>query len=307
MERGLIAMATTKKTGSAGQAGLAQRASGVLSKQGFTRTVGALDYALLQEFPAGDADEWDRTGLLVGDPARLVEGVVVALDPTVEAVEETVRYGANVLVTHHPAFLAPPESFRPASSVAAESGALVWCAIENGVALLSYHTALDVSERAQQVLPGMLNLTFGSVVEPLADAPEKGYGQLCSVRTTDGPFSLGQLAARCTSVFGRAPRVWGDFGRALDNVVTCTGSAGELGRTCLGIQADCLVCGEIKYHEALALSQAGLAIIELGHDTSELPLTAVLVSALEAASVPQELIVVADQGDNWTYPESMRV
>lgn len=307
MERGLIAMVTTRKTDGEGQAGLAQRASGVLSRQGFTRTVGALDYALLQEFPAGDADEWDRTGLLVGDPARLVEGVLVALDPTVEAVEEAVRCGANVLVTHHPAFIDPPASFHPAPSVAAEPGALVWCAIENGVALLSYHTALDVSERAQHVLPGMLSLTFESVVKPLIGAPGKGYGQFCSVRISDGPFSLGQLAARCTSVFGRAPRVWGDFERALNGVVTCTGSAGDLGRRCLEVQADCLVCGEIKYHEALALSQAGLAIVELGHDTSELPLTAVLVSALETAGVPQELIAVADQGHNWTCPESMRV
>ncbi len=288
------------------QKGLAQRASGVLSKPVSAVTTGALERALLAEFPAADAEAWDRTGMTVGDPARLVTGVAVALDPTVEAIENAANAGANVLVTHHPAFLAPPSSFMPASSVAANPGAGVWRAVERGVSILSYHTALDVSVRAQSVLPGMLNLNFQQVLVPIPGSRDKGYGQLCTLGEDDG-LTLGQLAARCTSVFGRTPRVWGDFPRELDRVVTATGSAGDLGRACLQAQVDCLVCGEIKYHDALELSQAGLAIIDLGHDTSELPLVAVLADAVESVGIPGDLVMVVDQGDNWSYPETLRV
>ncbi|MCB7037209.1 Nif3-like dinuclear metal center hexameric protein [Eggerthella sinensis] len=288
------------------QKGLAQRASGVLSKPVSAVTTGALERALLAEFPAADAEAWDRTGMTVGDPARLVTGVAVALDPTVEAIENAANAGANVLVTHHPAFLAPPSSFMPASSVAANPGAGVWRAVERGVSILSYHTALDVSVRAQRVLPGMLNLNFQQVLVPIPGSRDKGYGQLCTLGEDDG-LTLGQLAARCTSVFGRTPRVWGDFPRELDRVVTATGSAGDLGRACLQAQVDCLVCGEIKYHDALELSQAGLAIIDLGHDTSELPLVAVLADAVESVGIPGDLVMVVDQGDNWSYPETLRV
>lgn len=288
------------------QKGLAQRASGVLSKPVSAVTTGALERALLAEFPAADAEAWDRTGMTVGDPARLVTGVAVALDPTVEAIENAANAGANVLVTHHPAFLAPPSSFMPASSVAANPGAGVWRAVERGVSILSYHTALDVSVRAQRVLPGMLNLNFQQVLVPIPGSRDKGYGQLCALGEDDG-LTLGQLAARCTSVFGRTPRVWGDFPRELDRVVTATGSAGDLGRACLQAQVDCLVCGEIKYHDALELSQAGLAIIDLGHDTSELPLVAVLADAVESVGIPGDLVMVVDQGDNWSYPETLRV
>lgn len=288
------------------QKGLAQRASGVLSKPVSAVTTGALERALLAEFPAADAEAWDRTGMTVGDPARLVTGVAVALDPTVEAIENAANAGANVLVTHHPAFLAPPSSFMPASSVAANPGAGVWRAVERGVSILSYHTALDVSVRAQRVLPGMLNLNFQQVLVPIPGSRDKGYGQLCTLGEDDG-LTLGQLAARCTSVFGRTPRVWGDFPRELDRVVTATGSTGDLGRACLQAQVDCLVCGEIKYHDALELSQAGLAIIDLGHDTSELPLVAVLADAVESVGIPGDLVMVVDQGDNWSYPETLRV
>lgn len=303
----MVAAKKGKKEGAKKRKELATLASGLLSKPASTMTVGVLERALLKEFPAADAASWDRTGLAVGDPAEPVAGVAVALDPTVDAIGAARERGANVLVTHHPAFLDPPGSFAPASSVAANPGAGVWAAIDQGVALMAFHTALDVSPAAASVLPGMLNLVRKGILDPLEGSPRKGYGQVCEVRAEDDPLTLGQLAARCTSVFGRQPRVWGDFGRDLVRVATWTGSAGGAGALCLRAQVDCLVCGEVKYHDALALSQAGLAIIELGHDTSELPLVAPLAAAVERAGVPKELIAVIDQGDNWSYPEAVRV
>lgn len=292
--------------GGAMEGGLARRASGTLAKPGFALTVGGLERALLAEFPAADAEAWDRTGITVGDPAQPVRGVAVALDPAVAAIEAAAAAGANVLLTHHPAFLAPPDSFKPGPSVAANPGAGVWAAIEHGVALMSFHTALDVSVRAQRMLPGMLGLAFERVLVPLAGSPEKGYGQQCSFAEGER-MTLGQLAARCTSVFARAPRVWGDFARPLSTVATCTGSAGDVGRAALRAGIDCLVCGEVKYHEALDLSCAGLSVVDLGHDTSELPFSQVLAAAARAAGVPEDLVVIVGQSGNWAYPETVRV
>lgn len=292
--------------GNDGLEGMVRLAPGALQKPSCALTVGALDRQLLADFPASDAESWDRTGMTVGDPSRLVRKIAFALDPTVEAICAAADGGANVLVTHHPLYLAPPDSFAPASSAAVSPGAGVWCAIERGVAVLSFHTALDVSPRAQRVLPGLLGLAFQRVLQPLPDTVEKGYGQLCTFG--DGEMlSLAQLAARCTSVFGRPPRVWGDMSRKLERVVTCTGSLADTGRAALRAQADCVVCGEAKYHEALELSLAGLDVIELGHDVSELPLVSVLVAAVAALGVPEEAMFVVNQSDNWSYPESVRV
>lgn len=287
--------------------GLAQRASGTLSKPAFTMSVGALEQALLKKYPAADAEAWDRTGLLVGDPTRSIEGVALALDPTVEAVLEAADLGANVLVTHHPVFIEAPNTFKPAPSSALVDGAVVWSAIEKGVAVMSFHTALDVSQDAARALPGMLNLMLKGIVDPLESSKRKGYGQLCSVRAGDAPLTLGQLAARCTSVFGRQPRVWGDFSREVLSIVTCSGSAGDLPSKCLAAGVDCLIAGEVKYHDALSVAQAGLAVIDLGHDVSELPLVAVLAAAVEAVGVPKEKVTVLDQSSNWMHPETTRM
>ena len=280
-------------------------------------TVGLLEEALLRAFPARYAAEWDRTGLLVGERALPVRSVAVALDPTVAAIEEAAAAGANVLLTHHPAFLEPPTEFSPAPSVALSSGAGVWAAIRDRVALMSFHTALDVSPRGQAVLPQMLGLhPLDAVLEPAAAAdpagsPAIGYGTLCAVPSTEGaPQTVGQLAARCTAVFGRAPRVWGDPEAPISTVVTAGGSAGHLGHAALARTdrtVDCLVTGEVRYHAALELSGAGLAIIELGHDASELPLTAVLAEAAAHAGVPETAIFMIDQRHNWSYPEAIRL
>ncbi|MDO4443382.1 MAG: Nif3-like dinuclear metal center hexameric protein, partial [Slackia sp.] len=68
-------------------------------------TIGALVGVLSEMFRPCDAEPWDRTGLLVGDAAAPLAGVACALDPTLDAIERAEACGANVLLTHHPAFL----------------------------------------------------------------------------------------------------------------------------------------------------------------------------------------------------------
>ena len=286
---------------------LAKTPAGEIAKQAKPLTVGALEFALLSQFPREDAEEWDRTGLLVGDPAALVTGVAVALDVTREAIQAAQRFGANVLLTHHPAFIDPPAAFSPSYAMATAPGVNVYEAASKGIALMNFHTALDVSVTATRLLAGMLGVDFERILAPIDEGGQKGYGQLCAIRKTDKPFRLQHLAARCTSVFGRVPRVWGDGSTVLDRIVIANGSAGDMAGVALAAQADCLVCGEVKYHAALDAAQAGLCIVELGHDVSELPLCAVLAQAAIDAGAAAEGVFILDQGCNWTTPDATRI
>ncbi len=311
-----------KKASKEPQDALAPQGARELARTERSLTVGKLEEALLKDFPAQDAEEWDRTGLLVGERDLPLAGVAIALDATVSAIAEAAAAGANVLLTHHPAFLDAPSSFAPEKSVALSPGAGVWAAIQHKVALMDFHTALDVSPVASRVLPVMLGFKpQGKVMVPAgagaADAAGaepgtavkgKGYGQLCKVPAgPDGPETVAHIAARCTSVQGRAPRVWGAFDAEVRTAVCATGSAGNVVDACVAAGVDCLVCGEVRYHQALDASLAGLAIIELGHDVSELPLCAVLAEACVRAGVDKGSIIMLDQGQNWAYPEAIRL
>ncbi len=268
--------------------------------------VGALERALLEAMPERDACSWDRTGLLVGNPADVVQGVAVALDPTIPALEQARRIGANVLLTHHPVFLDPPNSFTPYQSQGHTPGAVVRYAIEQAVSILSFHTALDVSVKGLDVLPSLLRLHGVGVLEPLSHDDSKGFGRVCQPLAEEEPLSLKHLSARCVSVLGSLPRVWGSPDRYLSRIVTCGGSAGSLIESCLASGVDCLVCGEVKYHEALDASLSGLALIELGHDVSEKPLCTLLAAQAAAAGVDESCITILEQSSNWYTPESAR-
>jgi len=289
---------------------LATIATGSIAKPGpaiAPLTVGLLERAFLARFPREDAEPWDRMGLLVGDPSQPVEGVCIALDATQNDIQTTARLGANVLITHHPVFLNPPSAVSPSHDVAPQTGINVWAAVKNDVALMNFHTALDVSDEARLLFMGLLGFDFERMlVEAAAGAP-KGYGYVCSVRDADAPFRLAHMAARCTSVFGRAPRVWGDMQDAVKSVVFANGSASNVVQACVETHIDCLVCGEIGYHAALDAAQAGLSVVELGHDASELPLTAVLAQVAVEAGVAPEAVHVLDQSGNWIVPDSTRL
>lgn len=280
--------------------------AGGLSNNESVMLVGSLERALLDVMPARDACSWDRTGLLVGDPTDVVQGVAVALDPTIPALEQACRIGANVLLTHHPVFLDPPCSFTPYRVQGHTPGAVIRYAIEKGISVISFHTALDVSVEGLDVLPSLLRLRSGGVLEPLPHDATKGFGRICEPVPEEEPLSLKHLSARCVSVFGSLPRVWGSPERRVSRMVTCGGSAGSLIDACLASGVDCLVCGEVKYHEALDASLSGLALIELGHDVSEKPLCTLLAAHAAAAGVDESCITILEQNENWYTPESAR-
>lgn len=282
---------------------LLKREATILASQTNSLSVGDLERALLEFFPAEDACSWDRTGMLVGNPLDSVEGVAVALDPTVKALSEAFAAGANVLVTHHPVFIDAPTSFLPHSVSGQVSGSTIQWAIAHGMSIMSFHTACDVSVEGLDMLPRLLRLQPRATLDPLDGQSDKGFGRIC---VPDEQMSLSYLAARCLSVLSSIPRVWGNPDAVINTVVTSGGSAGDFARSCVEHGIDCLVCGEIKYHEALDASESGLAIIELGHDVSEMPLCALLASKVNAAGVDEACITVVDNHTRWFTPESTR-
>ena len=87
------------------------------------------------------AEPWDAVGLVCGDPAEPVERVLLAVDAVPDTVAEAVRYGAQLLITHHPLLLSGVHGV-PATD---PKGALVHRMIRAGVAHLVAHTNADVA------------------------------------------------------------------------------------------------------------------------------------------------------------------
>ncbi|MCF0104245.1 MAG: Nif3-like dinuclear metal center hexameric protein [Eggerthellaceae bacterium] len=271
-------------------------------------TVGQIERFLLQSFPTEDACDWDSTGLCVGDRDAKVQKIVVALDPTTFALEEAIELGANLVVTHHPLiFNNCSETFTPEVDFSTIRSSVIYKAIQNNVAIMNFHTALDVAVEARETLPKLLKFKFEEVVIPLESDPEKGIGHLCSLTSKDKGMDVGQLAARCTSVFGRKPKVYGNMNTKIEKVATYTGATHGCIGPGIAKGANCLVAGEFRYNDALDAMQADVPVIELGHDLSEIPLTVILAKTLEEAGFYSKNLVILNQSHNWDYPSATRI
>ncbi len=107
----------------------------------------------------------------------------------------------------------------------------------------------------------------------------RGAARLGRVCVWEGGTTLGDLAGHVAQTLGVACRVWGDPERPVTRIAVANGSAGSLLEDAAA-SADTLIAGEVRYHDALAASASGLAIIEAGHDATEWPIVHVLAEAV---------------------------
>lgn len=273
----------------------------------FSMTVKDLELKIASHFPLSDGEEWDVNGLIVGDPRAHITGVAIALDPTIQTIQATIDSGANVLLTHHPLFLNPPRRFLLDDHFGSLSGHCVALALSRGISLMNFHTCLDVNSAVANLYSGCLNLRLIKYLSPRSLDENKGYAILCSTDEDESINTLKQLASRTAAVFETTPKIWGKIDNLIDSVAICNGSAGDFVQTCISSQVDCLICGEVRYHDALNAYQHGLSIIELGHDVSEYPLCALLAQTVHAEGVPQERISIINQRNKWTYQDSINL
>jgi len=280
-------------------------------------TARELEQLLFAAFPAADATPDDRLGLLVGDPEAVVQGIAIALDAKVTTVEAAAAKSCSVLVTHHPPFWFPPSAvLREGPS---ESSA-IYRAVELSVSIITMHTNLDCSPVAKGLL---LEPAGFSYVAPLA-LPKETEGELTTVGRTvstseaflnapelmpslgqlgvpkeGGAVNLGQLVRRYKDAFRAVAKVWGAPNKPIQNLACCSGGGGFLVQRAINAGADCYVTGEVAYHEALALAHADVALIELGHDRSELPYRDYLFDALLLAGIDESTLHVLGPTASW--------
>ncbi|MCL1846662.1 MAG: Nif3-like dinuclear metal center hexameric protein [Coriobacteriia bacterium] len=263
--------------------------------------VGDIEALLFAAFPATDALEDDRFGLLVGDRKTIVSRVAVSLDQTIPMIEAAAAQSCNLLVSHHPAFWMAPDSFLAADSAAVSSGAVVLRAAQRGVALLCLHTCLDCAPAAASMLLEPVGLEFAL---PLRAHGTGSLGQIARPAKGREFITLGELAASYQQSFGGVAKVWGDPAKPVFTVATCSGGASEVVSEVIAAGVDCFVTGELRHHEALYLSDSNIALIELGHDLSELPYRYYLRESLVTGGFPASDIVVLEPSATWWQPGS---
>jgi len=176
--------------------------------------------------PSALQEDYDNSGLLVGEPETEVSGVLVSLDVTEEVVEEAVAKGCNLIVSHHPIIFRPLRSLTGRNQVERT----VMSALRAGVGLYAIHTNLDnVAHGVNAMMAAKLGLDDFEVLRP-------AQGTLAKVVTY---VPTGELEAVRNAMFEAGAGNIGDYDecsfsgegtgtfRALDGADPHVGEMGE--------------------------------------------------------------------------------
>ena len=114
--------------------------------------------------PFALTQSWDNNGLLIGSPEREVTRALLALDATCAVIDEALREGAQLIITHHPII------FMGMKSIPAHSP--VYRAIKGDVAVICAHSNLDIAPGGvNDVLAGLLGLCETAPLETTSASP----------------------------------------------------------------------------------------------------------------------------------------
>jgi dinuclear metal center YbgI/SA1388 family protein len=207
--------------------------------------------------PTRFAAPWDNVGLLVGDPAAEVSRVLLTIDCTAAVLGEARTTHADAIVAYHPPIFEPLKRF--------VAGAVVYGAARAGIAVYCPHTALDVAEGGtNDVLADALGM---AAREPLRSIDGvRGFGRVGDVERT----SLAALVRRVKGALALDHvLVAGALDREVTRAAVCAGSGGEFIGDALAHRAAVLLTGELRHHDALRATEAGLAVVCTRHSLSE--------------------------------------
>lgn len=224
------------------------------------------------------AEHWDNSGWMCGEPDRPVTGILVCLDATPERVGEAAQAGENLIVSHHPPLFAPLR----AVTADTREGRLAGLCWRYGVQVYSTHTNFDAAVGG---LADLLADELGLVAPtPFPGPSREGLGgrarQGCLPEAVDARGLLLRLSQRLGVT---APRIIGRLPARIGRVVTQNGAYDEALlphlRRC---PPDVLVAGDVKYHDALDLAEAGIAVVDCGHFHTERMFVPAVVRRLSA-------------------------
>ncbi len=253
-------------------------------------TFGEVLAALDAIAPLRFAEDWDNVGLLVEPAAftgargrrRPVRRIMLAIDATAAVFAQALAWRCDVLVAYHPPIFAGLKALR--ASAPRTRG--LRDALAGELAVYSPHTALDA------VAGGVcdwLAIPFGRArAAPLRQLPGApvgvGPGRALEL---DAPLTLRGLLPRLKRHLGVrhlrvAPAPAG--ARAIRRVALVPGAGGSLLLPHLERHpTELVVTGELRHHDVLAATEAGVHVVLAEHSHTERGYLAVLARTLRAA------------------------
>ena len=226
-------------------------------------------YTMLDEkFNFSSALSYDNAGHLVGSMTDEVKGIVVCLDCTDEVVDQALKEGASLIVSHHPVI------FDGMKAVTDES--IVYRLIRAGISVISVHTNLDQAEGGvNDVLCKKAGLEN---IEKVAD----GEGFLYRIGELPEAMTADEFAAFVSHKLNYPVKYVGENSH-IKRVAVCSGSGGSMLYEVAQQGIDAYLTADIKHDVFMDAHSMGIALFDAGHFGTEDIIVAPLSAELKKA------------------------
>ena len=259
--------------------------------------------ALEQFAPLPLQESWDNAGLQLGLTEVDVSGALLCLDVNEAIVDEAIRKGCNLVVSHHPLLFRGLKQITDADVVQRT----VIKALKNDIVIVSMHTNMDnarggVNWKMAERL-GLTDVRFfaGKTVQvTVAD----GSGRMEAVEAGSGVVGLLPDEMTAQDFVGLVKRQFGVacaqcnelLRRPVRRVAVCGGAGDFLLDDAVGQGADAFITGEMHYHQYFGYEQR-IQICVIGHYQSE-QYTAEIFRGIIQRECPGVMTFIAETSTN---------
>ena len=223
--------------------------------------------------PFETQEDWDNSGMLVGDMNAEVKKVAVVLDITHEEIKKAKAIGADLIISHHPVI------YNPIKSVT--RGSVPYELVASSINALCCHTPLDIADGG----------TNDSLAELLGIEVTRTENPILRLGTVE-PTTAENLAGKIAKTLNTKVR-YADAGRKIKKIAICTGAGCSLIEAAGEI--DAFITGDASHHNFLDCVQAGITLIAAGHYETEIVVVPVLVKKLQARFPDIEIIDIKQE------------
>lgn len=216
--------------------------------------------------PAELKEDYDNVGLMVGSSSAEVKKILIALDATLEVIDEAIEAGAELIITHHPLLFRKPSTITDDTLL----GRKIMTLIKNNINLYSSHTNFDsVKGGLNDTIVEILGFKNKKVMDP---SPIKGFEEsgLGRIVEADEPMSLEDLILKIKNSLGiKNLRYIKGNNTGIKKIAIINGSGQDFFQMAVSLGADCIITGDTTYHFASDYKEVGINIIDIGHFGSE--------------------------------------
>lgn len=249
-------------------------------------------------FPLELQEPYDNTGGQIVFGEEEISGILVSLDISRSVIDEAKERGCNLIISHHP-FL-----FKPLKHIVSSephSAAALDC-IYSRISLYAAHTNLDrvFWQKLGESLgfkPSAI-LLKGKIGE---DGFKTGFGSLSE---TQNPITFEALLKRVKDGLGLDYCLYAGGEKPVKTIAFLNGAGGgsidEVIRT---HNPDCIITGDVNYHNAMSAIENGISIIDAGHYGTERVLLKFLMEAVgecltKAGAKENTLLCLSEREEN---------